>query len=173
MTASGERRSRWRGNVGRIAMSVLYFAYGSNLKWRRMRQRIPSARREAIAFLDHHRLVCNKRGRDGSAKANLVRAAGHRVWGVLYRIEQAQLALIDRFEMGYERVAVEVRTTAGDTHRASTYRSDRITRDPVPFDWYREMILEGAREHGLPEEYLTVREALPARPDGRASPEDS
>ena len=42
-------------------MSVLYFAYGSNLKWTRMRQRIPSARREAIALLDHHRLVCNKR----------------------------------------------------------------------------------------------------------------
>jgi hypothetical protein len=30
------------------------------------------------------------------------------------------------------------------------------------------MILEGAREHGLPEEYLTVLEALPAKPDGRA-----
>jgi hypothetical protein len=59
-----------------IAMSVLYFAYGSNLKWTRMRQRIPSARREAIAFLDRYRLVCNKRGRDGSAKANLVRAMG-------------------------------------------------------------------------------------------------
>jgi gamma-glutamylcyclotransferase (GGCT)/AIG2-like uncharacterized protein YtfP len=148
-------------------MSVLYFAYGSNLKWGRMRQRVPSARREAVASLEHHRMVCNKRGRDGSAKANLVRAAGHRVWGVLYRIEQAQLALLDRFETGYERVHVEVLTTAGDAHRAATYRSDRITDDPTPFDWYRAMILEGAREHGLPQDYLSVLEALPTKPDGR------
>jgi hypothetical protein len=28
------------------------------------------------------------------------------------------------------------------------------------------MILEGAREHGLPEEYLAILEALPTRPDG-------
>lgn len=149
-------------------MSVLYFAYGSNLKSERMRQRVPSARSEAVAFLDHHRLVCNKRGRDGSAKANLVRAAGHRVWGVIYRIEQADLALLDRFETGYERVEVEVCTTAGGAHRASTYRSDRIIGDPIPFDWYRAMILEGAREHDLPEDYLSVLEALPSKPDGEA-----
>ncbi len=155
-------------------MSVLYFAYGSNLKWERMRQRVPSAQSEGVAFLDHHRLVCNKRGRDGSAKANLVRAAGHRVWGVIYRIEQADLALLDRFETGYERVEVEVCTTAGGAHRASTYRSDRIIQDPIPFDWYRAMILEGAREHGLPEDYLSVLEALPAKPDGKArSPDHS
>ena len=147
-------------------MSVLYFAYGSNLKWSRMRQRVPSARREAVAFLEHHRLACNKRGRDGSAKANLVRAPGDRVWGVLYRIEKVHLAVLDRFEAGYERVEVEVRTTTGGAHRASTYRSDRITGDPTPFDWYRAMILEGAQEHGLPEEYLAVLEALPTRPDG-------
>lgn len=151
-------------------MSVLYFAYGSNLKWERMRKRIPSARRETVAFLEHYRLVCNKRGRDGSAKANLVEAAGDRVWGVLYRIEPDHLALLDRFEMGYERIEVEVRTAAGDDRRASTYRSDRITDDPVPLDWYRGMILEGAREHGLPEEYLTVLEALPTRSD--APPRD-
>jgi gamma-glutamylcyclotransferase (GGCT)/AIG2-like uncharacterized protein YtfP len=149
-------------------MTVLYFAYGSNLKSERMRERIPSARREAVGFLDHHRLVCNKRGRDGSAKANLVRAAGHRVWGVLYRIERAHLTRLDGFESGYRRVEVDIRTAAGHAQRAATYRSDRITRDPVPFDWYRGMILEGAREHGLPEDYLSVLEALPSRPDPSA-----
>jgi gamma-glutamylcyclotransferase (GGCT)/AIG2-like uncharacterized protein YtfP len=149
-------------------MSVLYFAYGSNLKESRMRERVSSARMEAVAFLEHHRLACNKRGRDGSAKANLVRAPGDRVWGVLYRLEKAHLAVLDRFESGYERVEVEVSTAAGGSHRASTYRSDRITADPTPLDWYRGMILEGAREHGLPAEYLAFLEALPTRPEGRA-----
>ena len=154
-------------------MSILYFAYGSNLKWSRMRERVPSARMEAVAFLEHHRLACNKQGRDGSAKANLVRAPGDRVWGVVYRIDKADLALLDQFEAGYQRIEVEVGTTAGGAHRASTYRSDRIAGDPTPLDWYRGLILEGAREHGLPEEYLAVLEALPARPDERASPDDS
>jgi cation transport regulator ChaC len=147
-------------------MSLLYFAYGSNLNRARMRQRVPSARTEAVAFLEHHRFVCSKRGRDGSAKANLVPVSGCRVWGVIYRIAQPRLALLDRFETGYERVDVEVHTAAGVARRASTYRSDRIIDAPVPFDWYRELILEGAREHGLPEEYLKVLEALPSRHDG-------
>jgi gamma-glutamylcyclotransferase (GGCT)/AIG2-like uncharacterized protein YtfP len=152
-------------------MSILYFAYGSNLLSGRMRERVPSARREAVAFLDHHRLVCNKRGSDGSAKANLVPAAGHRVWGVLYRIEGAELPLLDQFESGYERVGVEVRTSSGETWCASTYRSDRISEDPVPFDWYRGMILEGAREQGLPEQYLALLEALPAKSQGASAAE--
>ena len=152
-------------------MNILYFAYGSNLLSGRMRERVPSARREAVAVLDHHRLACNKRGCDGSAKANLVPAAGHWVWGVLYRIEGAELALLDRFESGYERVVVEVRTASGEARLASTYRSDRITEDPVPFDWYRGMILEGAREQGLPEQYLTLLEALPAKPDANGARE--
>jgi hypothetical protein len=87
---------------------------------------------------------------------------------VLYRIERTHLALLDGFETGYERVEVEVCTAAGGAHRASTYRSDCITRDPILFDWYRGLILEGAREHGLPEDYLSVLEALPTRPDGQA-----
>ena len=90
------------------------------------------------------------------------------VWGVLYRIAPSHMTLLDRFETGYERVEVEVCAAAGDAHLASTYRSDRITRDPIPFAWYRALILEGARERGLPEDCLSVLEALPARPDGQA-----
>lgn len=146
-------------------MSVLYFAYGSNLETGRIRARISSARKDSVACLEHHRLVCNKLGRDGSAKANLAPAAGHRAWGVLYRIDAAHLDDLDRFEGGYQRVEVEVRTAAGEICRATTYRSDRIASDPTPFDWYRALILEGAREHGLPEEHLALLEALPARSD--------
>ena len=29
-----------------------------------------------------------------------------------------------------------------------------LTTDPVPFDWYCALVLEGAREHGLPEAYV-------------------
>jgi hypothetical protein len=66
-------------------------------------------------------------------------------------------------------VGVEVRTSSGETWCASTYRSDRISEDPVPFDWYRAMILEGAREQRLPEEYLALLEALPAKSQGASA----
>ena len=38
----------------------------------------------------------------------------------------------------------------------------------VAFDWYKQLIVEGAREHRLPEYYVTELEALAARPDPSA-----
>ncbi len=111
--------------------------------------------------------MCNKRGRDGSGKANLVEAPGETVWGVLYRVSERQLDELDRFEGGYTRLVLEVHT--GDvTHRAWTYVSLRLTEDPRPFDWYKQLMLAGAREHGLPEEWLARLHALPERSDPRA-----
>jgi hypothetical protein len=144
-----------------------YFAYGSNLKWERLRARVPTAAPEGVAALPSHRLVCNKRGRDGSAKANLVVDATSEVWGVVYRLTLDGLALLDRHEGGYRRVEVELVTASGSALRAETYLSDRLTDDPVPFDWYRALILEGAREHDLPAHHLARIEALPWRRDPR------
>ncbi len=109
--------------------------------------------------------MCDKAGSDGSAKANLRADPRAHVWGALYRLGPGQLEILDRFEGGYERLQVQVQSPRGASHAALTYRSERRTGDPVPFDWYRQLILEGAREHGLPEDWLAWLEALPSRPD--------
>lgn len=145
-------------------MTALYFAYGSNLVLDRLRERVHVVDALGAARLDGHRLVCDKAGRDGSAKANLVVDPGDHVWGALYRLEAQRMQRLDRFEGGYQRCEVRVEAR-GEVHRALTYRSERRTADPVPFDWYRQLILEGARDHGLPADWLVRLEALPCRPD--------
>lgn len=146
-------------------MRRLYFAYGSNLKWDRLRRRVPRAEPAGIGWLAGHAVAFDKRGRDGSGKANLSPAPDARVWGALYRLHLEDFARLDRFEGGYERVEVRVARPGGGLVEAITYRSGRLLDAPVAFDWYRRLVLEGAREHGLPEEHVGRLESLPWRAD--------
>ena len=63
---------------------MLYFAYGSNLAAERLRERVGAFAVLGPARADGRRLECNKLGRDGSGKANLVEAPGEVAWGVVY-----------------------------------------------------------------------------------------
>jgi len=149
-------------------MQSLYFAYGSNLSSARLLARVASARPLAPAQLLGWSLRTNKRGRDGSGKANLRSEARECVWGALYSMDPDAWPALDACEEGYARVSVEV-LTHQDSLQASTYVSERLTADPVPFSWYKQLIVDGAREHGLPEDWVRLLEALPARPDPRLS----
>jgi len=141
---------------------VLVFAYGSNMDPERMRARVPGALSRGRARLPGHRLVIDKRGRDGSAKANLRPEAEARVWGVLWEIVAADLAALDGHEAGYERVTVSVERETGPVE-AHTYRSDRLAAGALPFPWYLDHIVRGARAHGLPDEYVAWLASLPSQ----------
>jgi hypothetical protein len=95
----------------------VYFAYGSNLSQRRLRERIGAASPLGIARLTDYRLVCDKLGADGSAKANLSPAPGGVVLGASYRVTEAALAILDGFEGGYDRVTLRVQPLAGGDAR--------------------------------------------------------
>ena len=144
-----------------------YFAYGSNLLVARLQERVPGATTRGIGHLADHRLVCDKVGRDGSAKANLVRHPEARVWGALYDLPRGGLDRLDPFEGGYRRTEVEIQIAQGPRIVAVTYVSERRSDDTTPFDWYRAMMVDGGRAHGLPEDYLELLAALPSRPDPR------
>jgi gamma-glutamylcyclotransferase (GGCT)/AIG2-like uncharacterized protein YtfP len=146
-------------------VATLYFAYGSNLKLEQMRARVPSARVFGRARLRNRRLSFDKRGVDGSGKANLSDDGRACVWGVLYAFDPADWEALDRYEPGYARVAVEVVTEKDEAVSAETYVARRLTRDSVAFDWYKRLVVEGAREHGLPADYVAALEELPERPD--------
>ena len=49
----------------------------------------------------------------------------------------------------------------GATRTAETYRSYQLTTLPTRAD-YKRWIVEGAREHDPPPEWITLLEALPA-----------
>lgn len=151
-------------------MRLLYFAYGSNLKQAHLRRRIGSFHVVGRGLLADHRLVFDKPGADGSAKANLRPAAGEEVWGVLYELGDDGFGRLDPFEGGYERIRVPVRRDDGSETWAWTYRfqSPAASADlPLPFDWYRDLLLEGGREHGLPEVHLHRIAALATSRDPR------
>lgn len=117
------------------------------------------------ARLLNYRMVCNKLSKDGSGKGNVVFTPGEVVWGVLYEMDRQDLKELDRMERGYERVSLLVIVDGGEVITAETYVSTRLTTDPRPFESYKKRILEGAREHGLPEEYILSLELIPAKPD--------
>ena len=146
-------------------MQALYFSYGSNLSLSRMRDRVASAVAVGRARLPGHRLTTDKRGRDGSGKANLRQDPAAAVWGVVYRFLAEHWPALDACERGYARVEVEVALESGERLRVETYVSSLLAPDPVPLAWYKRLILDGAREHGLPAAYLEMLEALPARSD--------
>ena len=141
------------------------FAYGSNLDPEQMLARVASAVALGRARLAGWSFACNKLGRDGTAKANLVRAAGGSVWGVVYELDTVHLAVLDRFEGGYERLELEVELDDGRGQHAHVYVSERLAPEPMPLEAYKALILRGARAHGLPEEWVRALERLPSRPD--------
>ena len=136
-----------------------YFAYGSNLSAAQMTARTGwtgAARRACL----HGYGVAFNMSDGGQAFANIVRP-GAGVRGVLYWLEPSELARLDAFEYGYDRVVVEVECEDGARLEAVAYvaRPDRTARTFRPAAEYVQRILSGAREHGLPEEYIRLVEA--------------
>jgi len=142
----------------------LYFAYGSNLSTARLRQadRAPSARVVGAATLSGHTLAWHKRGADGSGKCTLC-ATGSRadgVWGVVWEIDDADVATLDAAEgPGYERVELTV-TTGNQKMNVFSYiaRATHVDRELEPAGWYRATVVAGAREHGLPASWIRLLE---------------
>lgn len=144
-------------------MGPLYFAYGSNMSTSRLRARVAGAAPVGAAFARGWALRMNKLGRDGTAKANLVAREGERTWGVLFRLAPSELDELDRFEGGYVRTEIVAWLASGASHRAVAYRSDLLTEDPTCLEAYARHVLEGAREHALPEDWIRRLEALSGR----------
>ena len=140
-------------------MMVHYFAYGSNMSTPRLRRRIVSASFVCVARLPGYRLMFHKAGMDGSAKCDAwsTGQVADVVQGVIFAIAHAQLRELDRVEgegRGYRRTEVEVFDRDGRGYRVATYCATHIDATLKPFDWYRLHVLQGAREHGLPEDYI-------------------
>ena len=89
--------------------------------------------------------------------------------GVLFRWPASALGDLDAIEgHGYARLAVRpVGLDSGDGYRAWCYRASARARVAglVPFDWYRALVIEGARNHRLPDAYVEALRCVPARDD--------
>lgn len=138
--------------------SFLYFAYGSNLLSARLRARTPSARAAGRAVLPRFELRWHKIGADDTGKCDVVFTdrPGDFVHGVAYLIRRADLKHLDRVEeLGTGYYACNVPIQLGGRRRlARTYRAIPTDPELKPLDWYKRFVVNGAREHGLPAEYV-------------------
>lgn len=139
---------------------VVYFAYGSNMSTARLRERVPSCKPLGVATLPGHALRFHKRSVDGSGKCNAFATDSEdSVTGVLFRFDLGERAALDKAEgvgNGYEHATVTVINEKGHRRKVLTYLAtpDYIDDSLKPFDWYKDFVLAGGREHGLPSEYI-------------------
>ena len=156
-----------------------YFAYGSNLLTRRLTDpaRAPSAVARGIATASGFVMRFHKIGTDGSGKCTLIATGDDAdvVYGVLYEFAATDLAGLDREEGvhlgGYARHPLRLRLPDGGAAEAMTYIAGDRYLDPacLPFDWYRDLVVAGSREHGLPPPYVRELERTAVAPDPDAA----
>ena len=151
--------------------TVWYFAYGSNMQRKtfegRRRQR-PHDRR--VGQLDGFRLTFDLPVGPGErGVANLAACPDSLTYGVLYRIDRCAVDSLDRSEgvpVAYRKLWTTVQS---GTHSISafTYISPHRQAQRKPSARYLGLILEGAREHGLPPKYVERLGALELAVDER------
>lgn len=145
--------------------TVRVFSYGSNMLTRRLKERAPSATPIAGGRLDGHSLRWHKRGRmDGSGKCDVFAtgSAADCVHGVVFELTAADKPALDRAEglgSGYAEKTVEI-VVEGARMPATVYYATDIDESLRPYHWYKALVVAGAREHGLPAEYVRKLEAV-------------
>lgn len=148
---------------------ILYFAYGSNMLSQRLIDRCPSAKAIGAAVVDCHYLDFGLAGRDGSGKAVIIKTQNQddKVFGVVFELTHAELSDLDEFEVKYERNDDFEVMMAGQLHKTSTYYVPKAHLEIglVPMDWYRDICVAGAKQHGLDADYIAGLEALSVHQD--------
>jgi hypothetical protein len=137
----------------------LYFAYGSNLDGRQMRERCPSSLPLCRARLPGHSLdftYYSTRWKGGAADVVPCSedvASENVVWGVVYQLDVEELALLDRYEIGYDRVPIAVIDDRDRVHPVLSY-SVREKGRFAPSDVYLQKLISWGRRWRFPDTYL-------------------
>jgi len=151
----------WETDKEKSMNCFLYFAYGSNLLTGRLADRCPSARYNATACIDDLAIEFSKKStEDGSGKATIMPSHGHRLFGVVYKVELSELETLNRVESGYD-LKHDFKVFLPDTDTSltvKTYIAPGWSRKPglKPFDWYLSLIVAGAIEHGFPQAEISA-----------------
>ena len=134
-------------------LTVKYFAYGSNIKIDRLKNRVEyfnEKLKPGIPFiLYNYELVFNAGSKfDFWSFANIVPKNGANVEGILYDMTPEQFKRLDEFEVLYEKQYFQIDTnTIGCVYIS---KKDNISfRKNKPTLEYLNLIIDGCRETGL------------------------
>lgn len=142
-----------------------YFAYGSNLSTAYIHAYCPSATFIMRASLPNYEIQFRRYSTDMQGGiSSIIEAPGELVRGVLYDINESELAALDILEdvpQGlYLRETFLVLGEDGIWHRGELYRVAKPTGPYTPSQKYLEMMIEGATEHQLDVNYIAKLEGL-------------
>ncbi|XP_072139637.1 gamma-glutamylcyclotransferase-like [Mobula birostris] len=154
--------SAWRagGLVG--DEGFLYFAYGSNVLERRLRLLNLSAVRVSVGCLKGYKLAFGNWNRSenrwGGGVATILPSPDDEVWGVVWHLKYNDRQSLDHQEgvhKGiYSPIEVKVqRQCAGEELSCLSYELNNFNSN-LTSPLYKKVIIKGARENGLPTEYL-------------------
>ena len=122
-----------------------------------LRERVPSCEFVTAAKLHGYQLRFHKRSSDNSSKCNAFYTGGETdiIWGTVFNISVVEKRSLDKAEglgHGYNEKTVDLITTSGEHLKAITYYAERtaIAEGLAPYTWYKDLVLNGAAEHGLP-----------------------
>jgi gamma-glutamylcyclotransferase len=130
----------------------------------------PDARFLGPARLDGFRLLFLRRSiRWKAGAADVVPEEGAATWGALYEVTAADLEALDAKEYatqgGYQRREVQVEID-GNRTRAVTYEVvEKAPHELAPKQEYIDLLVRGARERGLPQEWIEALENRFPTPD--------
>ena len=153
---------RGRPLEGRPREEIWYLAYGANMHdsvFRGRRAMRPLEWRAGRIF--GYRIRFNLEGRPvgKAAPANLFPDPGGEAWGVLYRLTRHQLVQLDATEgMRYRHVWADAEDKEGRPLRAVSYIAAGRETDGDPSLRCLTLLREGARAHGLPEQWIRYLE---------------
>ena len=136
---------------------MFYFAYGSNMSHEQMKERCPDSRFVGRAFLPEYSFMYDGYSeRRGGAVGNVAPSKNSVVWGGIFEISEKDLESLDRLE-GYPHVygrqKLPVKDDSGASHQAWIYLRP-AQKCGAPSHPYRKIILTGARDCDLPEDYV-------------------
>lgn len=143
---------------------VLYFAYGSNMERFWFKKRCPGAKFVSVAKLRDHDLTFSRSSTMwGGGTADLKPTPGGTVEGVLWAIGEQDLKVLDQYEgvpKDYIRKTVSVETRDGKSVQAHVYFVAQSIGYRPPSKRYMRLLIQGAEEHGLSDEYVMRLESI-------------
>ena len=153
----------------------LYFGYGSNMLLKKLQndgsdtrsKRCPSAESICNCWVENYEFSFGKLSqKDKSGKCNITKTENDKsvIHGVLFRIPENEKNDLTNCEGANSRSDTSykiiddfvVRTEKGD-EKTVTYIATGIGTDDKtkrPFDWYKEQVVQGAKDYKLPSWYI-------------------
>ena len=142
-----------------------HFGYGSNLNMEFLRGYCPSAELVMKAYLPNHEVqfrFWSERRQGGIS--TIIEKPGSLVHGVIYEVPENELLDLDVLESVpqglYRRETFLVLGEDGEWHEADLYRVTEPKGPFTPSRGYVELMLAGARAHGLAPEYVKKIEEI-------------